>query len=47
MQDYLDEVGDTEIKSVIMKGGIKGWHKTFGGKFMDSYDEQAWKDKAQ
>ena len=47
MQDYLDEVGDTEIKSILMKGGIKGWQQTLGGKFMDSYDEQAWKDKAQ
>lgn len=47
MQEYLDEVGDTEIKSIIMKGGIKGWHKTFGGKFLEGYDEQAWKDKTQ
>ncbi|KAH7326454.1 Rhodanese-like domain-containing protein [Stachybotrys elegans] len=42
MQDYLDTVGDKSISAVILKGGIKGWQKSFGGKLMDFYDEKAW-----
>ncbi|CAM1504377.1 Fc.00g019680.m01.CDS01 [Cosmosporella sp. VM-42] len=42
MQDYLNEVGDTEIKALILTGGIKGWVKSYGGKLMDWYDEKAW-----
>lgn len=45
MQDYLDEVGETGLQSIILKGGIKGWHKTFGGKMMDAHDAEFWKDK--
>jgi arsenical-resistance protein 2 len=27
MQDYLNEVGETTMKALILKGGIKGWQK--------------------
>ncbi|KAK6337890.1 hypothetical protein TWF696_001368 [Orbilia brochopaga] len=37
-QDYLDGKGDTEMKSMIMVGGIKGWVAA-GGKFIDNMDE--------
>lgn len=47
MQDYINEVGDATMKAAIVKGGIKGWQKTFGGKMIDGYDEKFWKDKAQ
>ncbi|KAI8719509.1 Rhodanese domain-containing protein [Fusarium sp. LHS14.1] len=42
MQDYLNEVGETDIKAEILIGGIKGWQKTYGGKLMDYYDEKVW-----
>ncbi|KAK7915292.1 arsenate reductase (Arc2) [Apiospora marii] len=43
-QDYLDDQGDTQMVSVILKGGIKGW-ATAGDEFvkwMDGYDEAVW-----
>ncbi|KAM3515848.1 hypothetical protein MY11210_000619 [Beauveria gryllotalpidicola] len=46
MQDYLTEVGETGMKAIIMTGGIKGWHKNFGGKLMENYDENFWAAKA-
>ncbi len=42
MQDYLDEIGETKMKAVILKGGIKGWQKTYNGKMMDWYDARVW-----
>ncbi|CAG9989780.1 unnamed protein product [Clonostachys byssicola] len=42
MQDYLNEVGETQIKSLVLKGGIKGWQKKYGGGLMDWYDEKFW-----
>ncbi|KFA72956.1 hypothetical protein S40288_05082 [Stachybotrys chartarum IBT 40288] len=42
MQDYLNEVGEKNITALVLKGGIKGWQRTYGGKFMDNYDEKAW-----
>ncbi|KAH6900405.1 Rhodanese-like domain-containing protein [Thelonectria olida] len=42
MQDYLNEVSETNIKAEILAGGIKGWQKAYGGKLMDWYDEKAW-----
>lgn len=45
MQDYLDDVGETNIQAFILKGGIKGWHRTYGGRMMDSYDEKFWDGK--
>ncbi|TQN71450.1 Arsenical-resistance protein 2 [Colletotrichum shisoi] len=47
LQDYFDGVGETEIQSVILKGGIKGWVRKYGGRMMDSYDETAWVDVAK
>jgi arsenical-resistance protein 2 len=45
MQDYLNEVGEAGIKAIILKGGIKGWHQTYGGQMMEWYDEKAWASK--
>ncbi|KAF5635484.1 arsenate reductase (Arc2) [Fusarium tjaetaba] len=45
MQDYLDEVEETEIKAEILIGGIKGWQKAYAGQLMDSYNEKAWEKK--
>ncbi|KAF5629447.1 arsenate reductase (Arc2) [Fusarium sp. NRRL 52700] len=45
MQDYLNEVEETEIKAEILIGGIKGWQKAYAGQLMDSYDEKAWEKK--
>lgn len=42
MQDYLDEVGEKDIKSLYLEGGIKGWVKAYGSKGMDYFDEKAW-----
>lgn len=42
MQDYLNDVGEKDIEALILKGGIKGWVKTYGGQWMDAYDEKAW-----
>jgi arsenical-resistance protein 2 len=42
MQDYLNEVGEKNITVLVLKGGIKGWQRTYGGKLMDNYDEKAW-----
>jgi len=47
MQDYLDSIGETELKSYFLKGGIKGWVKKYGGKDMDYYDEKAWAEQLQ
>ncbi|KAK8074418.1 hypothetical protein PG997_009081 [Apiospora hydei] len=44
-QDYLDEKGDKEMESAILKGGIKGWAMA-GDEFvqwMDEYDEAVWR----
>ncbi|EGX46912.1 hypothetical protein AOL_s00097g338 [Orbilia oligospora ATCC 24927] len=42
--DHIDDKGDTEMKSVILEGGIKGWVK--GGneytETMIGYAEEAW-----
>ncbi|KAJ0282638.1 hypothetical protein Brms1b_004678 [Colletotrichum noveboracense] len=42
LQDYFDDVGDTAVQAVILKGGIKGWVRKYGGRMMDWYDEKAW-----
>jgi arsenical-resistance protein 2 len=47
MQDYLNEVGETTMKALILKGGIKGWQKTYGGKLMDYYEENVWASTSQ
>lgn len=45
MQDYLNEMGETTTKAVILKGGIKGWQKAYGGKMMEWYDEKFWEEQ--
>lgn len=42
MQDYINERGDKGMQSVVMTGGIKGWVKKYGGRWMDSYDAKTW-----
>lgn len=42
MQDYLNEVGESDIKALILTGGVKGWQKAYGGELMDGYDAKAW-----
>ncbi|EHK40254.1 hypothetical protein TRIATDRAFT_80524 [Trichoderma atroviride IMI 206040] len=41
-QEYLDSVGEAEMKAVILRGGVKGWQKTYNGQLMDYYDPGAW-----
>ncbi|KAL3296862.1 Rhodanese-like protein [Colletotrichum asianum] len=47
LQDYFDDVGETAVQAVILKGGIKGWVRKYGGRMMDWYDEKAWADLAK
>ncbi|KAK6859364.1 oxidoreductase [Apiospora arundinis] len=44
-QDYLDEKGDKDMESVILRGGIKGWATASEEyvKWMDEYDESIWR----
>ncbi|TEA12716.1 CDC25-like phosphatase YCH1 [Colletotrichum sidae] len=35
LQDYFDDVGETTVTAVILKGGIKGWVRGYGGRMMD------------
>lgn len=42
MQDFLNEVGESDIKALILAGGVKGWQKAYGGELMDGYDAKAW-----
>ncbi|KAF4878452.1 hypothetical protein CGCSCA1_v002510 [Colletotrichum siamense] len=42
LQDYFDDVGETAVQAVILRGGIKGWVRKYGGRMMDWYDEKAW-----
>ncbi|PNP46223.1 hypothetical protein TGAMA5MH_02258 [Trichoderma gamsii] len=41
-QEYLDSIGETEMKALILRGGVKGWQKTYNGQLMDHYDPGAW-----
>ncbi|KAK3397528.1 hypothetical protein B0T20DRAFT_222521 [Sordaria brevicollis] len=43
MQDYIDEVGERDLQSQVMTGGIRGWVRTYGDRMMDGYDEKTWK----
>ncbi|KAK0631268.1 Rhodanese-like domain-containing protein [Immersiella caudata] len=46
MQDYIDEVGGAdEMEALVLTGGIKGWVKEYGGKMIDGYEEEAWKEE--
>ncbi|KAH8130477.1 hypothetical protein FP744_10007092 [Trichoderma asperellum] len=41
-QEYLNSIGETEMKALILRGGVKGWQKTYNGQLMDYYDPGAW-----
>ena len=30
------------MSAAILKGGIKGWQKKYGGALMDAYDDKFW-----
>ncbi|TDZ39945.1 hypothetical protein CTRI78_v010398 [Colletotrichum trifolii] len=45
--DYFDDVGETTVTAVILKGGIKGWVRGYGGRVMDWYEEKVWTDLAE
>ena len=42
MQDYLDDVGEANITAAVLKGGVKGWQRAYGGRMMDAYDAGFW-----
>ncbi|KND90996.1 hypothetical protein TOPH_04255 [Tolypocladium ophioglossoides CBS 100239] len=46
MQDYLNEVCEASITAAILKGGVKGWEKAYGGRMMDSYDAKFWANQS-
>ncbi|KAH8813186.1 Rhodanese-like domain-containing protein [Xylogone sp. PMI_703] len=46
MQDYIDDIAkfgrQTDLKVLILKGGIKGWVKEFQGAMMEGFEEKYW-----
>ena len=32
------------MRALIMKGGIRGFVKSYGGRLMDAYDAKVWED---
>ena len=43
--DYLEDRGDSSIKSLVLQGGIKGWVGA-GAEYrerMEGFDEQVWR----
>ncbi|KAL6889442.1 Rhodanese-like domain-containing protein [Trichoderma longibrachiatum] len=42
-QEYLNSVGETDMKALILKGGFKGWQKTYNGQMVDVCDPNAWR----
>ncbi|KAL7943056.1 Rhodanese-like domain-containing protein [Trichoderma barbatum] len=46
-QEYLSSVGETEMTALILKGGVKGWQKTYNGQNMDHYDPNAWDSQSK
>ncbi|KAG0651539.1 Dual specificity phosphatase Cdc25B [Hyphodiscus hymeniophilus] len=46
MQDYINDVSKFGRKSalqvLVLKGGIKGWVKDFGGSMVDGFEEKYW-----
>ncbi|KAL7926914.1 Rhodanese-like domain-containing protein [Trichoderma austrokoningii] len=46
-QEYLDSIGETEMKAFILRGGVKGWQKMYNGQLMDYYDSGAWGSQSE
>jgi arsenical-resistance protein 2 len=46
MQDYIDDVSKfghrSTLKVLILKGGIKGWVKSFEGSMIDGFEGNFW-----
>jgi arsenical-resistance protein 2 len=47
MQDFINETGDANIKSLVLNGGIRGWVKEFGGRLTDGYDANVWESSTE
>lgn len=45
-QDYIDDIAKfnkrTNMKVLVLKGGIKGWVKDFEGALVDGFEEKHW-----
>ncbi|PSS08814.1 hypothetical protein M430DRAFT_109582 [Amorphotheca resinae ATCC 22711] len=46
MQDYIDDIAKfgrkTDLKVLVLEGGIKKWVKDFGGSMMEGFEEKYW-----
>ncbi len=46
MQDYIDDISKfgrlSDLKVLVLLGGIKGWVKTFEGALVDGWEEKYW-----
>lgn len=47
MQDFLDEVGEKEIKTFTVAGGIKGWVAQYGSRQMEWYEAAPWEQQSK
>lgn len=47
MQDFINETGDTDIESLVLNGGIRGWVKEYGGRMTDGYDAKVWESSIE
>jgi arsenical-resistance protein 2 len=47
MQDFINETGDTDIESLVLTGGIRGWVKEYGGRMTDGYDAKVWESSTE
>lgn len=46
MQDYIDDIAKvgrkTDLKVLILEGGIKKWVKDFEGSMMEGFEAKHW-----
>jgi len=46
MQDYIDDIAKfgkhPAMKVLVLKGGIKGWVRDFGGSMVEGFEEKYW-----
>lgn len=43
MQDYIKEIGgEAFMEAQVLKGGVKGWVKKYGGELMEYYEAPYW-----